>query len=259
MREIRSRSTHTHGDVTFNFFQKSAKKPLFPHALSAIPQKTKNNIAHNELQRRLSRCSTAEDKEHNTIIFRDLLRSNGYDDKQSSSILTRHRRPRTNRNTTKKPAYFKFPFISDSIDRKIRQIFLTHELPVRIYRQSTTLRQTLQKKPTSKICDLNNCKLNSEHCLSFNCVYFLKCTRCNKLYIGSTIRPLHIRFKEHLNNVNSSIHKHLSYCKSTFLPNILASDPNCINLRFKEAIMISKLSPSINSKIERDELMYLIY
>ena len=35
-----------------------------------------------------------------------------------------------------------------------------------------------------------------------------------KSYIGSTIRDLHIRIKEHLNTLVSSFHKHLIKCKN---------------------------------------------
>ena len=37
--------------------------------------------------------------------------------------------------------------------------------------------------------------------------------KCHNFYIGSTIRPLHIRIKEHLNTRAFSFHKYLIKCK----------------------------------------------
>ena len=39
-------------------------------------------------------------------------------------------------------------------------------------------------------------------------IYCLICLKCHNFYIGSTIRPHHIRIKEHLNTCASSFHKH---------------------------------------------------
>ena len=246
------------GAVTFNFFQKTAKKQLFPHAQSAIPLNTKITIAKNELQRRLARSSTPQSRQHNTEAFKDLLLTNGYDENFTHSITKPERRtPR--QQLTEKHAYFKFPFLNNSIDRKIKDILRSHNLPIRIYRRPTTLRNVLKQRNIPKTCDINQCRLNNELCMISNCVYSLRCDKCNQLYIGSCIRHFHIRFKEHLNDTKSSVFKHSLSCKSTFSPSILSRDIDTINLRFKESIFISKLSPTINSKTEREELMYLIY
>ena len=44
-------------------------------------------------------------------------------------------------------------------------------------------------------------------CLHRNIVYQLMCKACGKFYIGSTIRLLNNRMKEHLTNDNSSVKK----------------------------------------------------
>ena len=48
-----------------------------------------------------------------------------------------------------------------------------------------------------------------------NLHYRLICLKCHNFYIGSTIRQLHIRIKEHLNTRASSFHKNLIKCKNT--------------------------------------------
>ena len=79
-------------------------------------------------------------------------------------------------------------------------------------------------------------------------IFFEHC----KHYIGSTIRPLHIRIKEHLTTRASSFHKHLIKCKNNndFSIRIEAIIRNVGNLRIKEALLLAKLHTQINSRLE---------
>ena len=249
------------GDVTFEFYQKKAKKDLFPHAQSAMPTRIKTNIARNEIERRTTRCSTTEGKVKHTNIFKETLTLNGYNDDEIRSITnkTRNRPNRQAHIPTSKTAFFNFPYINDALDRKITNIFKKHELPVRVYRRSYTLRHALRNKPTPYNCNLASCDLKNEHCLTKNCVYCFTCDKCKQKYIGSTIRQLHKRYREHTQDSNSSIFKHTEICRSSYTTTVLAREPDNVNLRFKEAILIAKHSPAINSKIEKEELLYLIF
>ena len=70
--------------------------------------------------------------------------------------------------------------------------------------------------------------------------------------IGSAIRRDHIRNKEHLNRRISSFHKYLLKCQNNdnnFSIKIEAIVRYVGNLRIKEALLISKLHPQINSKL----------
>ena len=72
-------------------------------------------------------------------------------------------------------------------------------------------------------------------------------------YIGSTIRPLYIRIKEHLNTCASSFHKYLIKYKNNdnnFSIKIEAIVSNVDNLRIKEALLIARLHPQINNRLE---------
>ena len=74
-----------------------------------------------------------------------------------------------------------------------------------------------------------------------NLHYRLMCLNCNNFYIGSTIKPLHIRIKEHLNTGASSSHKNLIKCKdndNNFSIKIEAIARNVGNLRIREALLI---------------------
>ena len=70
-------------------------------------------------------------------------------------------------------------------------------------------------------------------------IYRLICLKCNNFYIGSKIRSLHIRIKEHLNTRTSSFDKHLIKCENNdniFSIKIEVIVRNVGNLRIKEVL-----------------------
>ena len=100
-------------------------------------------------------------------------------------------------------------------------------------------------------------------CLLRNAVYQITCNNCNQHYIGSTIRFIHDRVREHLNNDNSSVKKHLSQCQNKVYKGIeiksivLENDP--ANLRLLEAFYIRKYKPTMNSREECSEFADLLF
>ena len=100
-------------------------------------------------------------------------------------------------------------------------------------------------------------------CLLRNAVYQITCNNCNQYYIGSTIRFIHNRVREHLNNDNSSVKKHLSQCQNKVYKGIeiksiiLENDP--ANLRLLEAFYIRKYKPTMNSREECSEFADLLF
>ena len=83
-------------------------------------------------------------------------------------------------------------------------------------------------------------------------MYPLICLKYHDFYIGRTIRLFHIRIK-HLKTCTSSFHKHLIKYKNNdnnFSIKIEAIVRNVGNLRIKEALLIGKLHPQINSWLE---------
>jgi hypothetical protein len=98
---------------------------------------------------------------------------------------------------------------------KLKKIFRQECLHVRIAHKSSTLRQALTPRKTTKRCDRNNCPIaHTGHCFTKGVVYKITCLKCHKLYIGSTIRHTHDRIKEHLSNIKSSVYKHLAQCQT---------------------------------------------
>ena len=85
-------------------------------------------------------------------------------------------------------------------------------------------------------------------------MYQITCNNCNQHYIGSTTRFIHDRVKEHLNNENSSVKKHISTCQNKDYTGIeikaivLENDP--LNLRLFEAFYLRKYKPALKSREE---------
>ena len=102
-------------------------------------------------------------------------------------------------------------------------------------------------------CTLANCPIRNPNISQKTyAIYHLICLKCHNFYIGSTIRPLHIRIKKHPNTRASSYHKHLIKCKNNdnFYIKIEAIVHNVDDLRIKEPLSIAKLFSKINSRLE---------
>jgi Uri superfamily endonuclease len=80
------------------------------------------------------------------------------------------------------------------------------------------------------------------------------------MYIGSTVRPLHQRVKEHLSTSSSAVHQHLQICNRNIgiTTTILANETDPKNLRIKEAILITDRKPNLNRKEEEKYLLSLV-
>ena len=96
-----------------------------------------------------------------------------------------------------------------------------------------------------------------------NAVYQLSCNNCGQQYIGSTTRFIHDRVREHVNNENSSVKKHIHSCqnkddKGTEVK-LIMSEHDPANLRLYEAFHIRKYKPTLNSREECTEFADLLF
>ena len=85
-------------------------------------------------------------------------------------------------------------------------------LDIQLAQSRPSLHQYLMRKNdnTFTTCTLANYPIQDPNiCQKTYTIYYLICLKCHNFYIGSTIRPLHIRIKEYLNTHASSFHKHL--------------------------------------------------
>ena len=158
----------------------------------------------------------------------------------------------------------KIPYISERLNYRITSIFRNEDIPVRVAHKSYTLRRALSHNNKERTCTRANCPISgTKLCLLRNAVYQITCNNCNQHYIGSTIRFIHDRVREHLNNDNSSVKKHLSQCQNKVYKRIeiksivLENDP--ANLRLLEAFYIRKYKPTMNSREECSEFADLLF
>ena len=241
----------------FEFYQKKIRKPIFVNAASAIPLQQKRNYITNEIKRITERCSDDTSLRKNIDKFEHKLETNGY---PRDFIRNNIRKKRTQKNKYDNKEYFylKIPFISNSVDNKIKRIFQKEGIPLRLAHRSFTLRNYLKRHPGPQMCTLNNCPIqNNEICTITGCIYKIKCKNCQECYIGSTKRSLHTRLLEHLKSNKSYVHQHLTKCQPnntthsyTIETSVIDRDPDPINLRFLEALHIKNIKPAINSKEE---------
>ena len=243
------------GDMHHEFYKKMARKPIFVNYKSALPMKNKMHFIRNERSRITNNCSDNISAKTHLNNFDKILKLNKYPQK-----FIKHPRtsPSSNngyrRNEGTKFAYLNLPFINESVDRKIINSFRREGLNVRIYHKTNSLRSTLALKSNNRrVCTKRGCTLNNDLCFRKNVVYRISCNKCQGTYIGSTIRPLHDRIYEHLNNNNSSVSKHKVICGSSstnMAVEVLDKETRKGNLRIREAFFINKLEPTINNKEE---------
>ena len=246
----------TNGNARFEFYRKPAKKNIFVHADSHLPLRTKISIIRNERQRINARCSLLASQQKHEQSFDHMLQRHNY----RPSVIRQSKKIQSSNTEAMDFMYLKFPYISDALDNKIKRIFRQENIPIRLTRRSYTLRNHLSKRPPPIPCQLPSCPLKNNLCNRKSTVYKWTCLTCNHFYIGSSIRPLHTRIKEHLTQATSSVFQHLNRCNgSTFTTEVLAQDKDPANLRLKEAMLIKQLRPSINSREEQDELADFLF
>jgi hypothetical protein len=220
----------------------------------------KMNIVWNERRRILSRCSGSDLKQKHNGIFDRLLRENGYPHSFIQKSYEPHtRNPQANSRNNEEPFHLRIPFTNNAFNRSLKSVFTRQGIRIRFYYPNRTLRNVLSKGPPNESCSLPRCKISSSGlCMRSHVVYRVQCLECPAFYIGSTIRLLHIRIREHTTLPNSSVYHHLQDCKSDISVKILAKDSDPVNLRLKEALLIRDLSPTMNSRDELHELQCFI-
>jgi hypothetical protein len=256
-------TVHSEGNVSFEPYKKPAKRDVFLNFNSALPMISKVNIVKNERDRILTRCSNPTvSREHNQR-FNSLLLNNGYTMSYiNQTYPTQHQRHRNQQGNqvSQHVFYVKMPFINNR-----EKIFKSEGITVRFYHDNPSLKNILRKEGEneSKTCRESACSVShTGKCFIRNIVYKIVSKICQKSYIGSTIRHFHTRIAEHRKRKFSYVHRHFQNCipdpHNDINYNILARDPDPINLRLKEVILIKQKKPEINSKEEMLELRSLI-
>ena len=249
--------------VTTEFYRKKARKRIFVNYNSHLPNTQKGSILINEMNRIDDRCTSTSMKTKHKQLFFKTLHLNDYPLSFISKTLDQQKHMKGNKQKQKNDNIlnFKIPYINDKINRKIKNAFKSEGIDVRLCHRSYTLRNALkQRDPAPTICSLVNCKIkNTSLCFRRNIVYRMKCEKCDGVYIGSTIRHLHQRVREHHTDRKSSVYQHIQVCQGSFETTIIDSDPDSANLRLREGLLIRQFSPSINSRAESEEMAMFLF
>ena len=198
-----------------NFTKKQQKKTIFVHYQSAIQKTSIINFLRNERKRIEDKCSTKTTaKKHQNNFDGVRLRLNGYPESIIDQTKHSQNHQKDPRPLSTEWSYLTIPYISERLNYIITSIFRKEGIPVRVAHKSYTLRRALSHNNKERTCTRANCPISDTRlCLLRNAVYQIMCNNCNQHYIGSTTRFIHDRVREHLNNDNSSVKKHLSKCQ----------------------------------------------
>jgi hypothetical protein len=240
-------SINTNGEPSFDFYRKEARRKNFIHANTALPQKTINNIIKNEWQRIASKCSSEIQLSKHAIDFKGRLSKNGH--QLNATRLhpikpSQHQAP----NPQEPIFYMSIPFISNEITHNIKRSLSHLGLHIRIAHRGKHLHQILSNRRNPETCHLNGCILNNHLCFTKGAVYMIKCMNCFQYYIGSTVRFLHIRVKEHNTQRKSAVFQHKLICNGILNVSVLATERNTQKLRITEALLVKEKQPTLNEK-----------
>ena len=222
-----------------------------------MPYTSKISIIQNERKRIRERCSSNSVAQTFDKQLDKILTMNGYPEEAIAHSRTTST---TRQNRNKDFLYLKLPYINDKVDYTIKRIFKKEGINIRLSHRNRTIRNYLSKHQTQE-CTLHDCSVNKKAiCHLKNVVYRLVCSQCKKTYIGSTIRLLHTRIKEHHTNNQSSVFKHLHECQNaSFTTDIIGRESDEANLRLREAILIRQHKPQINSRYEQEQYQDFLF
>ena len=249
------------GESEFEFYRKKARKRIFVHAKSFIPEMSKKGAILNETLRIRDRCSTEIINEKHQKDFRKTLRLMRYNDK----FIDRATKDNIANYIQKEPEsaqeniFLKVPFFGHHVNKKIKRILHENNIKIHLAQRSLTLRNLVKPKRKLKPypkCQWSTCKLRSRFCNQHNVVYSLNCPKCGAEYVGSTVRAFHIRFNEHVNRKDSSVHHHIKDCKVLPTAQIIASEGRKMYLKFRESMEIRIRKPILNRKEEIRQATY---
>lgn len=234
-----------------SFYQKDARSDVVVNFKSNQPINMKRNFVKNEWSRIMRRCSSKKEINEQKKKLGFKLTANGYPGslvKKWMRTVCRH--PHSIRNNTDQVFYLSTPFINDGINRMIKKAVAPLGLNIRLVHKSNRLQSWLKTHQRNiNKCSLANCKLKNNECNRRMVVYECICD-CGANYIGSTIRALHIRIKEHHATQTSAIFGHKLVCQGNWKTKVIANGSDQTDLRLKEAILIDQLHPKLNRKEE---------
>ena len=245
------------GRASFDFYTKQARSSVFMHKDTALPWSQKTAAIRNELGR-IDARSEEGNREANRIAFEMKLKANGYTARDIAQATRAARGRRRRSGNEELPVfYIDLPFMGGA-EHRIRRAFRREGINIRVYRRSTTLLDMVRpRRPEIRRCIWTDCPTREQgKCYVRNCVYSITCVPCGLRYVGSTTRALHERIREHTTQGRgSTVHSHLKACgggTANVVVKVLAKEKDEVNTRLREAIIIKKTRPELNTQEDSD-------
>ena len=136
--------------------------------MAEIPANQKVQIVANGRERVLMRCQTSEDKEREMKNLDDRLKRNGFSDQEIKTMWRKNRSKKAGEyvsaNDDSLSFFFSVPFVSDSVNGKLRKLFKKAGIRVTLVHKGRSLRNMLQKTQTQRRCKIPNCATPSPQC-----------------------------------------------------------------------------------------------
>ena len=247
------------GSVAHRLYTKPASKRITLHYDSHHPDSIKRAIITNEIQRAI-RNSSSEYRTDSIKAAINKLTNNGYPAQTIRSTLQKSRHDkRHGRRKTDESLTLRLPFISNKFNTEVRRALRRYNINARlVHPRPRTLLQMAQPKPKPPVCKLRDCPIKQIRCTTSYVIYEVTCEICKATYIGSTIRPLHDRAKEHVaaarkHSRASAVGEHYEKCHSEEEPQlqfriVRATAKDELRLRIEEAMAIRTANPTMNRR-----------
>ena len=268
--------------IETELYIKPTNSGIILHSTSAHPTSTKHNIVRNMFHRAMDNSSSVEKERKSVDKIWNLLLKNGYNSGLLRRMLREVRLARTGNGRRRKAkegsgsydGFLTLPYIDEQLLCKIKKVVKRSNLKIHVaWKNNQKLKSSLirsaiskPKCPGGRRCHL--CKSGFKgDCTQKNVVYQIECRLCkqdlNKAqYVGESMRPVRLRFNEHLCNaknrtVNTPLGDHVLQ-KHTAQEIQAISEPLELKVihrardhadrKIAESIIIQDRQPSLNTQ-----------
>ena len=257
------------GKYTTELYIKPTSSGIILHANSAQPWRTKRAVLESQVTRAIKLSSDEKAKDRSIGLIQNLFTTNGYSKKTINKTVHRvlNRAPRPGRKSTSS-ARIVLPFIDDKLTSTIQGIVRNTWPDLGIaWSNTNTIRRNLVRSaltpppcPGGKRCHACAAGIGGK-CPTKSVIYELRCTLCQKTYIGETGRRIRLRYNEHLNDAKNQRqdtpwgehfrqeHSNITPDSKTIAVKILQRANDQRDRKIAESLHIRRLRPDLNTNI----------
>ncbi|XP_068736550.1 uncharacterized protein [Montipora capricornis] len=181
------------------------------------PISQKRGILIGEIRRAVSRSTDPRSQQNSLRLITKLYTKNGYPRSFIKSTIKRTLRKCKSQPSEQEQGlvYIKMPFINEDLKRQTQAVLKRTGLDnIRVHYINGSSSSKIFTPPKEKQCCPDPCdtcgsSTRTNQCLTKNCVYKIKCSHCDTVYIGETSRTIGSRIKEHIRMVKQTVYSHL--------------------------------------------------